>query len=90
MAIKYKHSTAEEAARTALAAGVKQLVLGHYSSRYEDETILLNEARAVFENTILSDEMAVIDVWLFHSGKSDLPPYGLLPFFTELTAYKPT
>ncbi len=62
MAIKYKHSTAEEAARTALAAGVKQLVLGHYSSRYEDETILLNEARAVFENTILSDEMAVIDV----------------------------
>jgi len=62
MAVKYKHSTAEEAARTALAAGAGQLVLGHYSSRYENESVLLNEARAIFKNTILSNEMAVIDV----------------------------
>ena len=43
-------------------AGVGQLVLGHYSSRYEDERVLLNEAREVFENTVLSDELAVINV----------------------------
>jgi ribonuclease Z len=38
------------------------LILGHYSSRYEDENILLDEAREVFENTVLSNELAVFDV----------------------------
>lgn len=62
MARKYRHSTAEEAARTARDAGAGQLVLGHYSARYENEKVLLDEARAIFENTVLADEMAVIDV----------------------------
>lgn len=62
MAQKYNHSTARQAALVARDAGVRQLILGHYSSRYEDENILLNEAREVFENTILSNEMAVFDV----------------------------
>ena len=43
-------------------AGVRQLILGHYSSRYEDENILLEEAREVFENTRLSNELDVINV----------------------------
>lgn len=62
MARKYFHSTAAEAARTARDAGAGQLVLGHYSARYEDETVLLDEARAIFGNTVLADEMAVINV----------------------------
>jgi len=62
MAQKYNHSTARQAALVARDAGVRQLILGHYSSRYEDEDILLNEAREVFENTVLSNELAVFDV----------------------------
>lgn len=58
----YHHSTAEEAAKVAVAAGVGKLVLGHYSARYENEKILLEEAREIFPNTILAEEMAVINV----------------------------
>jgi ribonuclease Z len=43
-------------------AGVGKLLLGHYSSRYEDENVLLNEAKEVFENSFLTSEMAVFDV----------------------------
>ena len=62
MAQKYYHSTARQAALVAREAGVGQLLLGHYSSRYEDEQILLREAREVFENTRLTDENAIFDV----------------------------
>ena len=62
MAQKYNHSTARQAAMVARDAGVRQLILGHYSSRYEDENILLEEAREVFENTRLSNELDVINV----------------------------
>ena len=62
MAQKYNHSTAREAALVARDAGVRQLVLGHYSSRYENEQVLLDEARKVFENVRLSNELDVIDV----------------------------
>ena len=58
----YYHSTAAEAALVARDAHVGQLMLGHYSARYEDENILLNEAKEVFPNTFLSDEMMVVDV----------------------------
>jgi ribonuclease Z len=43
-------------------AGAGKLLLGHYSSRYEDETVLLNQAKEVFENSFLTNEMAVFDV----------------------------
>lgn len=59
---KYNHSTARQAAMVARDAGVGKLLLGHYSSRYEDENILLEEAKKVFENTFLTNEMAVFDV----------------------------
>lgn len=61
-ATKYNHSTAAQAATVARDAGVQQLILGHYSSRYEDENILLNEAREIFPNTILAQENMVINV----------------------------
>lgn len=50
------HSTARQAATIAKMAGVKQLMLGHYSSRYRDISPLLHEAKSVFANTILSLE----------------------------------
>ena len=62
MAQKYNHSTARQAALVARDAEVSQLILGHYSSRYEDENVLLEEAREVFENVRLANEMDVIDV----------------------------
>ena len=62
MAQKYYHSTARQAALVAREAEVGQLLLGHYSSRYEDEQVLLREAQNVFENTYLTDENAVFDV----------------------------
>lgn len=62
MAQKYYHSTARQAATVARDAGVGQLILGHYSSRYEDENILLNEAREVFANSHLAAEMDCFSV----------------------------
>ena len=59
---KYFHSTARQAAMVAAEAKVGKLLLGHYSSRYEDENLLLSQAKEVFENTFLSNEMAVFDV----------------------------
>ena len=50
------HSTAKQAASIALKAGVKQLMLGHYSSRYRETDIFLTEAKTVFPNTLLSAE----------------------------------
>ncbi|MBQ2051826.1 MAG: ribonuclease Z [Paludibacteraceae bacterium] len=50
------HSTAQEAAMMARDCNAGRLVIGHFSARYEDETILLNEARQIFPNTILANE----------------------------------
>lgn len=50
------HSTARQAAEMAKAAGVKRLLIGHFSARYDDERVLLNEAKAVFPETILARE----------------------------------
>ena len=62
MATRYFHSTARQAATVARDAGVHKLLLGHYSSRYENEQILLDEAREVFAETYLSKENEVYDV----------------------------
>lgn len=50
------HSTAKQAAEVAHLARAQQLILGHFSARYRDESVLLNEAREVFPNTELADE----------------------------------
>lgn len=55
-AIRYFHSTAREAALTARDAEVRQLIIGHFSQRYLDETPLLREAQEIFPNTLLADE----------------------------------
>ena len=58
----YYHSTARQAATIAAGARVGTLLLGHYSARYNDEQVLLQEAKAVFENSILTQEGMVFDV----------------------------
>ena len=50
------HTTAMQAAEIAKEAEVKQLVIGHFSARYEDESILLKEAQSVYPNTLLAKE----------------------------------
>lgn len=56
MVRKTYHSTARQAAQIAAHAHVGKLIIGHFSARYNDETVLLNEAREVFPNTILARE----------------------------------
>ena len=50
------HTTASQAGKIAKEAQVKQLIIGHFSARYEEESTLLEEAQAVFPNTILAKE----------------------------------
>ena len=50
------HTTAAQAAEIALEAEAKQLVIGHFSARYEDESILLKEAQAIFPSPLLAKE----------------------------------
>ncbi len=45
------HSTSVDAARTALEAGAKSLVIGHFSARYKDPSELVTEAKTIFTNT---------------------------------------
>ncbi len=56
------HSTARQAAQVASDAGVKKLMIGHYSSRYESLDTLLSEAREVFDNTIAANEGMVVSI----------------------------
>ena len=56
------HSTARDAATVARDAGVGQLIIGHFSNRYDDETPLLREAQEVFPATRLAAEGLVVDL----------------------------
>lgn len=50
------HSTSHQAAIIAKQAKVKKLIIGHFSSRYKDLSVLLEEAKAEFSETYLSKE----------------------------------
>lgn len=50
------HSTAEEAALLASKAGVKKLLIGHFSARYKNPGVLLQQARAIFPETYLAED----------------------------------
>lgn len=56
------HSTAGQAAKIALEAGARQLIIGHYSKSYNDETQHLADARRIFPDTIAANEGMTIEI----------------------------
>lgn len=63
IAIEKQHSTAVNAANDAKEANAKQLLLTHFSSRYEEEaTKLLEEAKLIFPNVILAKDLMRISL----------------------------
>lgn len=50
------HSTAKQAATIALKANVKNLILGHYSTRYGNIELFKDEAQTIFQNVQLADD----------------------------------
>jgi len=56
------HSTGEDAAQIALKAEVGKLIIGHFSARYKDHTVILKEAQAIFQNTEAITEGEVFSI----------------------------
>lgn len=55
------HSTAAQAATIALKAEAGKLLIGHFSARYADQQLLLDEAKSVFSNTLLAQDMCLYE-----------------------------
>lgn len=56
------HSTALEAAKIARKANVKKLILGHFSNRYNDLSVFLNEACEIFPETYLPEQLEAVKI----------------------------
>jgi ribonuclease Z len=56
------HSTPSQAAEEAKDAGAKQLALTHISARYPDATLLLEQAKKVFANTVLAQDFLELEL----------------------------
>ena len=56
------HTTSLQAGQIAVKAGVKQLLLGHFSARYRDLEPLLEECKTVFKNTKLATEGQTFEI----------------------------
>jgi ribonuclease Z len=56
------HSTPSQAAKNAEKAKVKQLILTHISARYDDTSILLEQAQKIFQNTRVAEDFMKIEV----------------------------
>lgn len=65
MAEKTFHSTTLQAAQTARDAGVKRLIVGHYSSRFPSVDFYLDELRSVFPETDLAHEGDKVEIPFF-------------------------
>ena len=55
------HSTTIDAATIAKLAQVKHLLIGHFSQRYRDESLLLEESKRVFKNTLIAKQGRTIN-----------------------------
>ena len=60
-AVKTMHSTAKEAATIALKANVTHLILGHYSTRYDNIELFKQEAATIFSNVLLADDGRIFE-----------------------------
>jgi ribonuclease Z len=59
LAYKHFHLTAKEAAIIAKQAGAKKLILTHFSARYQSLKEFETEAKAVFPNVFIADDLKV-------------------------------
>ena len=60
---EHKHLTAEQAAKIAKKAKVKQLILTHISQRYEFKLDdLLKEAKKIFKNTTIAKDFDLVNI----------------------------
>ena len=62
LALKTKHSTAEEAAKIAKKGEVGKLILGHFSSRYSDLNTFIDQAQRHFQNVELAEDGKVFEL----------------------------
>ncbi len=63
------HSTPNQAAENARKAEVKQLVLTHISARYDNTSLLLEEAQKIFKNTKVAKDFMEIEIPLHDDGE---------------------
>ena len=59
---QYGHSTAAQAAEIAREAGARNLLITHFSSRYPDARPLLDEARSIFPDAVMAQDLIEIEV----------------------------
>lgn len=62
MAEKTHHSTTIQAASVAKAAGVKRLIVGHYSSRFPSVDFYLDQIKTVFAEAMLANDGDIIEI----------------------------
>lgn len=62
LAKKTGHSTAKQAAAIAKKCNVGKLILGHFSARYKDRSLFLNEANEVFNRVVIASEELEINI----------------------------
>ena len=57
-----QHSTAMEAASIARQANVGALILGHFSSRYDDLELFKEEAKTIFKNVSVAQSGKIFEI----------------------------
>ena len=57
LAKEYMHMTAKEAATIAKKANVEKLILTHFSARYQEADLFAEEAKPVFENVVVAEDL---------------------------------
>ena len=61
-ATETRHSTAKQAAILGKNAKVKNLILTHFSARYKDETLHLEEAKQIHDSVITARDLLEIEI----------------------------
>jgi ribonuclease Z len=88
-AVLTQHSTAAQAAAVARDAEVTMLALTHFSSRYP-AAVLRDEARAVFDATVLPRDFDTIEIPFAERGSPELVRWGDQPVPLEVSAPEPS